>query len=126
MFNPSILARSIHDRMRVAAELLGKRVTLQRGDTQAENVPALRGSGEDVLQQTDVEGGPTLTVHVQHWLILREDYDFGSGPVEPRRGDRIIATDDHGVYEVLDLPGTPAVSLDELELRWRIRTKRVA
>jgi hypothetical protein len=73
--------------------------------------------------------GAIVTIKSKDFLIRRELYDFGDGPVEPARGDQAILTEDDGdhTYELLDLPNEPSFrEADPWGIRWRLHTKEVA
>jgi hypothetical protein len=120
------LASAIKVAGRAAAKVDGTKVSIQRGDVKIDDVPCGKGSSEFETIGAD---GAVVTIRSQHFLILADKYDFGDGPVEPKRSDKIIdaqADGDH-TYELLNLPGKPSFrKSDPWGQRWRIHTKEVA
>jgi hypothetical protein len=104
---------SIAAAVKVAARALekvdGTTVTIVRPSTDQtiEEVPCGLGSSPVMTVGAD---GAIVTIKSKDFLIRRELYDFGDGPVEPARGDQIILTEDDGdhTYELLDLPNEPS------------------
>jgi hypothetical protein len=121
---------SIEAALRVGAKALAKAsgltVTIQRGSQTIEEVPCGLGSSSFDVIAAD---GSAITIRSQDFLILAQEYDFGDGPVEPQRGDRIIRTEDDGdhTYELLDVPTAPSWRWSEAwHVRLRLHTKQIA
>jgi len=107
------------------AEAFGEQVTLQRGATEVEGVTAQVFTQE--YQGEDEDGFATTWVFTDFVLDM-DDYDFGGGAVEPRKGDRIKRTIDGTVhtYEVLPIPsGRVCEWGDTSGDEWRIHAKHI-
>jgi hypothetical protein len=107
------------------AEAFGGEVSLVRGYAERPGVTAqvfiqeYQGGGEDDM---------VTTLVFTDFLIDMDDYDFGDGPVEPRRGDRIKRTvgGTTHTYEVLPTPsGRVCEWGDTSGDEWRIHTKHI-
>lgn len=85
----------IHRKMQTLAP---SSITYRRGDNSIANILATRGSTDFEEQEDDGATSKTMDFY-----IAVADLNFGDGPVEPQRGDQIIA-DDGQVFDML--PGT--------------------
>lgn len=106
------------------AEAFGEEVTLLRGAAEVTGVTAELTSDQDQGQRDDQA---VETFVVTDFAIAVEDYDFGEGPVEPRRGDRIkrkIGDVTH-TYEVLPIPAGNVCRRTPSEHAWLIHTKHI-
>jgi len=120
------IAHAIATAGRSAAQAGGITVTVQRGTSTIENVPATLGQSSF---QTIGPDGSIVTIRSRDFLIAAEDYDFTDGQVEPQRGDQVALTEDDGdhTYELLDLPGEPSWRWsDPYRQRVRLHTREVA
>lgn len=75
-------------------------------------------------RQALADGRVNLEEEPADFLFAPADYDFGSGPVEPRRGDRV----GYGgrLYEATERDGEPVYRPDnQYRNRFRVRTIRV-
>lgn len=119
------IAAAVRVAAKAAAKATGETVTIQRGDLTIDCVPC--GLGKSEFAAIDASGA-VVTIRSQDYLILAELYDFGDGPVEPARGDKVIrsqADGDH-TYELLDVPGAPSWRWsDSYQQRLRLHTKEV-
>jgi hypothetical protein len=71
------------------------------------------------------DGRVNLETEPADFLIAPGDYDFGDGPVEPQRGDRVVF--DGRTYEATERDGEPVFRPDsQYRNRFRVRTIRVA
>lgn len=108
------------------SEAFGEEVTLVRGPTEVEEVTA------EVLTQEyqgESEDGRFTTTYVfTDFLLDMDDYDFGLGPKEPRKGDRIKRTIGGTVhtYEVLPTPSGRCCEWgDTSGDMWLVHTKHI-
>lgn len=102
-------------------------VQLRRGDVTTQCIPALKGQHQ--FETVHPTQGHLVSVAGQDFLVEREHYDFGEGPVEPARGDLAIVLHDAGEthYELLEIPGQPSWRWsDPYHTRYRLHMKAVA
>lgn len=108
------------------SEAFGEEVTLVRNRIETAGV-----SAQVTLQnyQGETDEGIITTFVFTDFLIDIDDYEFGDGAVEPRRGDRIersVSGTTH-TYEVLPVPnGRVAEWGDTSGDEWLIHTKHVS
>lgn len=104
---------------------LGEVVSLVRGGIETQGVTA-----RVILQEYQGEGedGLTTTFILTDFVLDIDDYEFGGGAVEPRKGDRIkrvIGSTTH-TYEVLPVPnGRVCEWADASGDRWKIHAKHI-
>jgi hypothetical protein len=111
---------------RAAAAASGVKIKIQRGSV-IDQLPALRFGQLDVYDADGRRLGDRI--RSQDFLVLSELYDFGDGPVEPARGDRLSAREDDGdhTYELLDLTNEKSWRWsDPWKQRLRLHTKEIA
>lgn len=97
----------------------GEPIVYRRGDLNAD-IQAVRGESEFDRLESDGESR-TLMKSVD-WIMRLSDLDFGSGPVEPERGDT-ITTADGQVFDLM--PGRSENSwrwLNSYRTGYRIHT----
>jgi hypothetical protein len=119
------IAAAIRAAAKASARADGTRITITRGDARIECVPC--GLGSSTFSTLGPDGSVVL-VRSQDFLILAELYDFGDGPVEPARGDKVTLSQEDGdhVYELLDLPSEPSWRWsDPYRQRLRLHTKEI-
>lgn len=100
-------------------------VTIERGGLSATNVSARIGRSEDL--RADQSAGLIVAHEVRDFIIAAADYDFGSGPVEPADGDRIIDSSSGTAITYVARPITGQDSArwaDRYGTSWRIHTVR--
>ena len=107
------------------AEAFGGEVSLVRGSATTEGV-----IGQLLLNTYSGENneGITITVQMTDFVIARKDYQFGEGPAEPRKGDRITKqiAGVENTFEVLPAPdGRAAEWADPEGDEWLIHTKHI-
>ena len=107
------------------AEAFGGEVSLVRSGATTEGV-----IGQLLLNTYSGENneGITITVQMTDFVIARKDYQFGEGPVEPRKGDRITKqiAGVENTFEVTPAPDGRAVEwADPGGDEWLIHTRRV-
>lgn len=119
-------AAAIRVAAKAAAAVGGQTLKLQRGDVTTKCLPC--GLGTTTFETLSADGA-IVTVRSRDFLILTELYDFGDGPVEPERGDKVIRTEDDGdhTYELLDIANQPSWRWsDPYKQRIRVHTKEIA
>jgi hypothetical protein len=120
------IAAAIRVAAKAAEKTGGQTVTIQRGNQTIQDVPC--GLGSSSFQTIGADGA-VVTIRSRDFLIRRELYDFGDGPVTPARGDLAIFTEGDGdhTYELLDLPSEPSWRWsDPYQQRLRLHTKEIA
>lgn len=103
----------------------GESVTISRGDASTAGVTARVMSQE---YQGEGEDGMTTTFISTDFVLGIDDYEFGSGAVEPRKGDRIARTigSTAHTYEVLPAPNGRVCEWAEASGdEWKIHTKHI-
>jgi hypothetical protein len=102
----------------------GTLVTYTRGGQSIEDMPVVLGRNTPTQLQI-ADGKVTTQEDLQDFHIRPVRVDFGDGPVDPQRGDR-ITLEDGRVYEVSDRLGLACVEpLDHYRSVLRVRTTRV-
>lgn len=107
------------------SEAFGEEVSLVRSGVEVAGITA-----QVTLQEYQGEGddGMTTSFVFTDFVLDMDDYDFGVGAVEPRRGDRIERTINSvaHTYEVLPAPnGRVCEWADASGDEWRIHTKHI-
>jgi len=105
----------------------GEPVTYTRGDNGVSfTIAGAVRERATPQRQALADGRVDFTERPQDWCVRPQDLDYGAGPFEPARGDRI--TDAAGrVYELIPRDGEPeARPSDPYGKLWRLRTVRVA
>jgi hypothetical protein len=107
------------------AEAFGEQVSLVRGATESSGTVTAQVtmhsySGENF-------DGLTTTVEMTDIVLDMDDYDFGSGAVTPRSGDRIKRTINEIVntYEVAPVPSGRSAEPDVDRHEWLIHTNHI-
>lgn len=100
----------------------GVQVTIARSGESSITVTAVRGRTAYDQEGVDGDNPVSLRRRIRDYQIDAADYDFGSGPVEPARGDLI--TDGTDTFRVLPDPGGHLFEyMDPGRTRFRVHTK---
>lgn len=100
----------------------GVQVTITRSGESPITVTAVRGRTLYDQEGVDGDNPVSLRKRQRDYQIDVADYDFGSGPVDPQRGD--VITDASENFRVLPDPGGHEFEyMDPGRTRFRIHTK---
>ena len=118
------MASALADLAAVMVTAAGETVTYRRQGFAPLTLTAAYGR-KAPTRSAVADGRVQFEVVPMDFLIEVEDIDFGAGPVEPERGDRIeLATDE--IFEVMPRDGEPAARhSDPFGALWRVRTVQV-
>jgi hypothetical protein len=119
------IAAAIKAAARASERSGGITITISRGDSEILDVAC--GLGSSTFETLGPDNS-VVTVRSQDFLLRKELYDFGDGPVEPARGDRVTLSQEDGdhVYELLDLASEPSWRWsDPHRVRLRLHTKEI-
>ena len=107
------------------AEAFGEQVTLVRGTTETASTITAQVSMQTYAGEDS--DGFTTTVEMTDFVLDIDDYDFGSGAVTPRDGDRIKRTINAIVntYEVAPVPSGRSAEPDVDRHEWKIHTNHI-
>ena len=75
----------------------GVAIEIRRGDKKITGKKGVPTSGRRFAAAAEV----VRVAGQQDWLIMAVDYDFGDGPVPPKRNDQVIDLRDGSIFEAL-------------------------
>ena len=120
----NLVANAVRSAIAAATAAVSVSVTVRRGDLSAALTCGLGQSRFDLTQGDQV----VTEVSAIDLLFAVEDYDFGSGPVQPAEGDQYEVDDGTTVLtlEAMPYPPEPAWRyMDAYRSHYRIHTKQV-
>lgn len=108
--------------LEIVASAAGVEIEIRRGNSTSvrPDIKGVPASGRRQFAATEV----TRTADQQDWLIMAADYDFGDGPVRPRKDDQIVNKETGEVFEALPENGEDSYS-GALSVQHRVHTKRI-